>query len=61
MSSFLLFNYFIFINVLSNLSCVNCSYLLIALLHIPCYGIFWLIVEMKHYFLSKWFPSSYQC
>ncbi|XP_019434952.1 PREDICTED: uncharacterized protein LOC109341482 isoform X2 [Lupinus angustifolius] len=36
-------------------------YLLIALLHIPCYGFFWLIVEMKHYFLSKWFPSSYQC
>ncbi|KAK7293407.1 hypothetical protein RJT34_16272 [Clitoria ternatea] len=36
-------------------------YLLVALLHIPCYGFFKLIVDMKHYFLSKWFPSSYQC
>ncbi|XP_020960626.1 uncharacterized protein LOC107605106 isoform X3 [Arachis ipaensis] len=36
-------------------------YLLVGLLHIPCYGLFVLIVEMKHYFLSKWFPSSYQC
>ncbi|XP_027352984.1 uncharacterized protein LOC113863555 [Abrus precatorius] len=36
-------------------------YLLVALLHIPCYAFFKLIVEMKHYFLSKWFPSSYSC
>ncbi|XP_061348806.1 uncharacterized protein LOC133294173 [Gastrolobium bilobum] len=36
-------------------------YLLVALLHIPCYGFFLLIVEMKHYFLAKWFPISYQC
>ncbi|KAK7339543.1 hypothetical protein VNO77_20217 [Canavalia gladiata] len=36
-------------------------YLLVALLHVPCYGLFKLIVETKHYFLSKWFPSSYQC
>lgn len=36
-------------------------YLLISLLHIPCYGIFALIVEMKHYLLSRWFPHSYQC
>ncbi|WVZ06107.1 hypothetical protein V8G54_019453 [Vigna mungo] len=35
-------------------------YLLIALLHIPCYAMFKLIVEIKHYFLSKWFPSSTQ-
>ncbi|KAI9078022.1 hypothetical protein K1719_039947 [Acacia pycnantha] len=33
----------------------------IALMHIPCYGLFVLIVDMKHYFLSKWFPSSHQC
>ncbi|WJX81341.1 hypothetical protein P8452_64236 [Trifolium repens] len=36
-------------------------YLLMALMHIPCYGVFMLILETKHYFLSKWFPSSYQC
>ncbi|XP_058781811.1 uncharacterized protein LOC131656044 isoform X2 [Vicia villosa] len=36
-------------------------YLMLALMHIPCYGFFMLILEMKHYFLSKWFPSSYQC
>ncbi|XP_020226925.1 uncharacterized protein LOC109808359 isoform X1 [Cajanus cajan] len=35
-------------------------YFLVALLHIPCYGLFKLIVEMKYYFLSKWFPSSCQ-
>ncbi|BAT84682.1 hypothetical protein LR48_Vigan03g165900 [Vigna angularis] len=35
-------------------------YLLIALLHIPCYAMFKLIVEIKHYFFSKWFPSSTQ-
>ncbi|KAK7273533.1 hypothetical protein RIF29_14588 [Crotalaria pallida] len=40
---------------------VPLCYLLMALLHAPCYGLFWLIVEIKHYFLSKWFPSSYQC
>lgn len=35
-------------------------YLLVALLHIPCYGLFKLIVDVKYYFLSKWFPSSCQ-
>ncbi|KAK7395653.1 hypothetical protein VNO78_16218 [Psophocarpus tetragonolobus] len=33
-------------------------YLLVALLHIPCYGMFKLIVDTKHYLSSKWFPSS---
>lgn len=36
-------------------------YLVLALMHIPCYGFFMLILELKHYFLSKWFPSSCQC
>uniref|UniRef100_A0A5B7BM91 Transmembrane protein n=1 Tax=Davidia involucrata TaxID=16924 RepID=A0A5B7BM91_DAVIN len=36
-------------------------YLLVALLHIPCYGVFALIIEIKHYLLSRWFPQSYQC
>ncbi|KAF7819554.1 plant/MGF10-16 protein [Senna tora] len=36
-------------------------YFVMALMHIPCYGLFLLIVEMKHYLLSRWFPSSQQC
>ncbi|KAL4653410.1 hypothetical protein ACB092_01G301000 [Castanea dentata] len=36
-------------------------YLLIASMHIPCYGFFSLIVELKYYLLSKWFPQSCQC
>ncbi|CAA2997106.1 uncharacterized protein LOC111386302 [Olea europaea var. sylvestris] len=35
-------------------------YLLVALLHIPCYGIFVLLVKVKHLVLSKRFPQSYQ-
>lgn len=33
-------------------------YLLVALLHIPCYGIFVLVIKLKHFLLSKWFPDS---
>ncbi|KAM1009385.1 hypothetical protein FF1_044833 [Malus domestica] len=36
-------------------------YFLMGLMHIPCYGIFALIVKLKHYLLSKWFPNSYRC
>ncbi|KAL2492656.1 hypothetical protein Adt_28284 [Abeliophyllum distichum] len=36
-------------------------YSTVALMHIPCYGIFVLIMKMKHYLLSKWFPQSYRC
>lgn len=36
-------------------------YALVGLLHIPCYSIFGLIVEMKVYLLSKWLPESCQC
>ncbi|XP_059657897.1 uncharacterized protein LOC132304309 isoform X2 [Cornus florida] len=33
----------------------------VALMHIPCYGIFALIMKLKHYLLSKWFPHTYRC
>ncbi|XP_031120071.1 uncharacterized protein LOC116023226 [Ipomoea triloba] len=33
----------------------------VALMHIPCYGIFVLVIKLKHHLLSKWFPQSYQC
>ncbi|XP_050224625.1 uncharacterized protein LOC126674250 [Mercurialis annua] len=36
-------------------------YLLVGLMHLPCYGFFVLIVRMKHDLLSKWFPQSYRC
>lgn len=36
-------------------------YLSVALLHLPCYAIFALIIKLKHYLLSRWFPHSYQC
>ncbi|KAJ9152655.1 hypothetical protein P3X46_026201 [Hevea brasiliensis] len=36
-------------------------YLLVALMHFPCYGFFVLIINMKHNLLSKRFPQSYQC
>lgn len=36
-------------------------YFSMGLLHIPCYGIFILIMKLKHNVLSKRFPDSYQC
>ncbi|KAI3454480.1 hypothetical protein Pfo_011143 [Paulownia fortunei] len=36
-------------------------YSTVALMHIPCYGIFVLIMKAKHFLLSKWFPQSYRC
>uniref|UniRef100_A0A5B7AFK8 Uncharacterized protein n=1 Tax=Davidia involucrata TaxID=16924 RepID=A0A5B7AFK8_DAVIN len=33
----------------------------VTLMHIPCYGIFALVMKMKHSLLSTWFPQSYQC
>ncbi|XP_068335596.1 uncharacterized protein [Pyrus communis] len=36
-------------------------YFLMGLMHVPCYGIFALIVKLKHYLLSKWFPHFYRC
>ncbi|KAM7506604.1 hypothetical protein LguiA_017057 [Lonicera macranthoides] len=36
-------------------------YLVVAVLHLPCYGIFALLVKTKYYMLSTWFSQSYQC
>jgi hypothetical protein len=36
-------------------------YLIVAVLHLPCYGIFALLVNTKFYMLSTWFPRSYRC
>ncbi|XP_021982294.1 uncharacterized protein LOC110878319 isoform X1 [Helianthus annuus] len=36
-------------------------YLIVALLHLPCYYIFALIVSIKYRVLARWFPESYQC
>ncbi|GER56820.1 sulfite exporter TauE/SafE family protein [Striga asiatica] len=36
------------------------QYSTVALMHIPCYGIFLLIMKAKHFLLSKWFPQSYR-
>ncbi|PIN21837.1 hypothetical protein CDL12_05470 [Handroanthus impetiginosus] len=36
-------------------------YLVVALMHLPCYSIYLLIVKVKHMLLSRWFPRSYQC
>lgn len=34
-------------------------YLLVAVMHIPCYAIFPVIIKMKHRLLSTWFPESH--
>ncbi|XP_034673494.1 uncharacterized protein LOC117904832 isoform X1 [Vitis riparia] len=31
----------------------------VALMHIPCYGVFALIMKLKHFLLAKWFPESH--
>lgn len=36
-------------------------YLLVGLMHIPCYSFFALIIKMKHHWWSRWFPRTYQC
>ncbi|KAK9684742.1 hypothetical protein RND81_10G228800 [Saponaria officinalis] len=36
-------------------------YLVVAIMHIPCYGIFFLMIKLKHVILSRYFPHSYQC
>ncbi|XP_057442932.1 uncharacterized protein LOC130734501 [Lotus japonicus] len=36
-------------------------YFAVALLHIPCYGIFALVMKLKHYVFTTWCPDSYQC
>ncbi|KAL3824847.1 hypothetical protein ACJIZ3_020876 [Penstemon smallii] len=37
------------------------GYSTVALMHIPCYGVFVLIMKAKHSLLSKWFPQTYRC
>ncbi|KAI3868175.1 hypothetical protein MKW92_017008 [Papaver armeniacum] len=34
-------------------------YLAVGVVHIPCYGVFVLVIRMKHFLWSKWFPESY--
>ncbi|KAI4343746.1 hypothetical protein L6164_011056 [Bauhinia variegata] len=36
-------------------------YFSVALLHIPCYGIFALLMKLKHHLLSTRYADSYQC
>ncbi|KAL8471304.1 hypothetical protein ACS0TY_028190 [Phlomoides rotata] len=35
-------------------------YLVVAVMHVPCYSIYLLVVRVKHFLLSRWFPHSYQ-
>ncbi|KAI4303848.1 hypothetical protein MLD38_039437 [Melastoma candidum] len=35
-------------------------YLAVALLHFPCYGVFALVIKLKHVLLRRWFPRSYK-
>ncbi|WOL02967.1 hypothetical protein Cni_G11686 [Canna indica] len=34
-------------------------YLIVALMHIPCYAAFLLFIKMKRVLLSRWFPETY--
>lgn len=34
-------------------------YLVVALLHLPCYGLFALVLRLKHMLLESWFPQTY--
>ncbi|CAK7328877.1 unnamed protein product [Dovyalis caffra] len=36
-------------------------YFSVAVMHFPCYGVFAVILKLKHAALSRWFPESYQC
>lgn len=36
-------------------------YLAVALMHLPCYGFFYLLIKIKGYFLSRCFPHAYYC
>ncbi|RDX68241.1 hypothetical protein CR513_52790, partial [Mucuna pruriens] len=40
---------------------LSSPYFSMALLHVPCYGIFALIMKLKHSVLSTRYPDSYQC
>jgi len=34
-------------------------YLVVALLHFPCYALFTLVLRLKHSVLESWFPQTY--
>jgi len=34
-------------------------YLVVALLHFPCYALFTLVLRLKHILLESWFPQTY--
>ncbi|XP_020585997.1 uncharacterized protein LOC110028477 isoform X2 [Phalaenopsis equestris] len=34
-------------------------YFVVAVLHVPCYAVFSLIIKLKHYLLMRWFPGSH--
>ncbi|KAF6164098.1 hypothetical protein GIB67_017682 [Kingdonia uniflora] len=36
-------------------------YMVVGLMHIPCYAFFALLIRMKHILWTRWFPQSYQC
>jgi hypothetical protein len=51
-----------------SLSCANCDldiplshcrYLVVAVLHFPCYALFALVLRLKHSLLGSWFPHTY--
>lgn len=35
-------------------------YFVVAVMHIPCYAIFMLIIKLKHFLLLRWCPQSYR-
>ncbi|KAI4326720.1 hypothetical protein MLD38_032004 [Melastoma candidum] len=35
-------------------------YFSVALMHFPCYGIFALVIKLKHALLKRWLPQSYK-
>lgn len=45
---------------MNNNELASFRYLAVGLLHIPCYGIFALLVRLKHLWLSRSFPGSSQ-
>jgi hypothetical protein len=34
-------------------------YLVVAVLHLPCYALFALVLRLKHSLLESWFPHTY--
>lgn len=36
-------------------------YATVALMHIPCFGIYFLVIKLKHNLFTRWFPDSYKC